>query len=60
MSAEEKKANVKVSKREYKCRVKKVKSKSLHPDSIAMENPHFVPELIHPTGSDIPMSPQDW
>jgi hypothetical protein len=48
LSAEQKKANVKGSKREYKRRMKEFRANNLHPDSIAMANPQFVPELIFP------------
>ena len=48
-SVEQKKANVKGSKREYKRRLKEFRANNLHPDSIAMANPQFVPELIVPT-----------
>ena len=49
LSAEQKKANVKGSKREYKRRLKEFRANNLHPDSIAMANPQFVPKLIIPT-----------
>ncbi|PUZ56472.1 hypothetical protein GQ55_5G307700 [Panicum hallii var. hallii] len=47
MSAEEKKQKV------------NIRSDTLHPDSIAMENPHFKPELIFPTPLDKPLSAHD-
>ena len=49
LSAEQKKANVKGSKREYKRRLKEFRANNLHPDSIAMANPQFVPKLIIPS-----------
>ncbi|KAG2658324.1 hypothetical protein PVAP13_1KG247105, partial [Panicum virgatum] len=36
-------------KREYKRGLKEFKANNLHPDSIAMANPQFVPKLIIPT-----------
>ncbi|KAG2542616.1 hypothetical protein PVAP13_9NG649766 [Panicum virgatum] len=38
----------KEGKREYKRRMKEFRA-NLHPDSIAMANPQFVPELVVPT-----------
>jgi len=40
---------LKGSKREYKRRLKEFRANNLHPDSIAMANPQFVPKLIIPT-----------
>ena len=39
----------KEGKREYKRRMKEFRANNLHPDSIAMANPQFVPKLIIPT-----------
>lgn len=47
-------------KRAYKKRMKAFHSNNLHPESMAMENPHFSPELIHPTRDASTLSPQDW
>ena len=49
LTTEQKKANIKGSKREYKRRLKEFRANNLHPDSIAMANPQFVPKLIIPT-----------
>ena len=49
LTTEQKKANVKGPKIEYKRRLKEFRANNLHPDSIAMANPQFVPELIVPT-----------
>ena len=53
LSAEQKKANVKGPKREYKRRLKEFRANNLHPDSIATANPQFVPKLIIPTPIDL-------
>jgi len=39
----------KEGKREYKRRLKKTLANNLHPDSIAMANPQWVPKFISPT-----------
>ena len=39
----------KEGKREYKRRLKKILANNLHPDSIAMANPQWVPKFISPT-----------
>ncbi|RLN25348.1 hypothetical protein C2845_PM07G13130 [Panicum miliaceum] len=39
----------KEGKREYKRRLKEFRANNLHPDSIAMVNPEFVPKLLFPS-----------
>ena len=43
MSAEEKKEKVNQNKRASQERIKDIRSDTLHPDSIAIENPHLRP-----------------
>jgi hypothetical protein len=42
------------AKRDYNKRVKEHKENNLHPDSIAMANPQFKPELLFPSGDKSP------
>ena len=59
MSAEEKKEKVNQNKRASRRRIKDIRSDTLHPDSIAIENPHFEPKLISPNTLNEPVSPCD-
>ena len=59
MSAKEKKEKVNQNKRASRRRIKDIRSDTLHPDSIAIENPHFEPKLISPNTLNEPVSPCD-
>ena len=59
MSTEEKKEKVNQNKRASRRRIKDIRSDTLHPDSIAIENPHFEPKLISPNTLNEPVSPCD-
>jgi hypothetical protein len=47
---QEKKENARLSKCNYKKKMKEQREKNLHPDSIAMANPQWKPELLVPPG----------
>jgi hypothetical protein len=51
---EEKVERTRKNNRDYKKRVKEDRANNLHPDSIAMANPQFKPELIFPPGDEPP------
>lgn len=47
-------------RRTYNKRMKCLRDNNLHPESIAMENPHFTPELIFPDVDSTNISAHDW
>jgi hypothetical protein len=57
MTPQEKKLKRKESKKNYNRMVRKYRANSLYPDSIAMDSPHFNPELIFPSSSQSPKTP---
>ena len=49
MTPREKKLKQKESNKNYKMMVREHRANNLRPDSIAMESPHFYPQLIFPS-----------
>jgi hypothetical protein len=54
MTPQEKEMKRKESKKNYNRMVREHRANSLHPDSIAMESPHFNPQLIFPSSPQSP------
>jgi len=57
MTPQEKKLKRKEINRNYKMMVRGHRANNLHPDSIAMESPHFSPQLIFPSSPQSPKAP---
>jgi hypothetical protein len=57
MTPQEKKLKRKESKKNYNRMVRERRGNNLHPDSIAMESPHFNPQLIFPSSTQSPKVP---
>jgi len=57
MTPQEKKLKRKESKKNYKMMVREHRVNKLHPDSIAMESPHFSPLLVFPSSPQSPKLP---
>jgi hypothetical protein len=57
MTPQEKKLKRKESNKKYKIMVREHRANNLHPDSIAMESPHFNPQLIFPSSPQSPEAP---
>ena len=49
MTPQEKELKRKESKKKYNMMVREHRANNLHPDSIAMESPHFNPQFIFPS-----------
>jgi hypothetical protein len=54
---QEKEVKRKESKKNYNRMVREHRANNLHPDSIAMESPHFNPQLIFPSSPQLPEPP---
>jgi hypothetical protein len=46
--------------RDYKRRVREFRENNLHPESIAMENPQFIPKIISPPKGESTIIAEDW
>ena len=57
MTPQQKKLTRKESNKNYKMMVREHRANNLHPDSIAMESPHFNPQLIFPSSPQSPEAP---
>jgi hypothetical protein len=54
MTPQEKKLKRKESNKKYNTMVREHRANNLHPDSLAMESPHFNPQLIFPSSPQSP------
>jgi len=57
MTPQEKKLKRKEINKKYNTAVREHRANNLHPDSIAMESPHFNPQLIFPSSPQSPEAP---
>ena len=57
MTPQEKKEKRKEMKRNYNRMVREHRANNLHPNSLAMESPHFNPQLIFPSSPQSPETP---
>jgi len=57
MTPQEKKLKRKEINKKYNTMVRERRANNLHPDSIAMESPHFNPQLIFPSSPQSPEAP---
>ena len=57
MIPQEKKLKRKEINKKYNTMVREHRANNLHPDSIAMESPHFNPQLIFPSSPQSPEAP---
>jgi hypothetical protein len=57
MTPQEKKLKRKECNKKYKTMVRENRANNLHPNSIAMESPHFNPQLIFPSSPQSPEAP---
>ena len=57
MTPQEKELKRKESKKKYNRMVREHRANNLHPDSIAMESPHFNPQFIFPSSPQSPKTP---
>ena len=57
MTPQEKKEKRKEMKKNYNRMVREHRDNNLHPDSLAMESPHFNPQLIFPSSPQSPEAP---
>jgi hypothetical protein len=56
---QEKEVKRKESKKKYKRMVREHRANNLHPDSIAMESPHFNPQVVFPSSPQSPKASLD-
>jgi hypothetical protein len=59
MTPQEKEVKRKESKKKYNTMVRENRANNLHPDSIAMESPHFNPQIIFPASPQSSEAPLD-
>ncbi|XP_002448248.2 uncharacterized protein LOC8055924 isoform X2 [Sorghum bicolor] len=59
MTPQENKVKRKESKKKYNTMVRENRANNLHPDSIAMESPHFNPQIIFPASPQSSEAPLD-
>jgi hypothetical protein len=59
ITPQEKKLKRKEINKKYNTAVREHRANNLHPDSIAMESPHFNPLLISPSSPQSPEAPSD-
>jgi hypothetical protein len=57
MTLQEKKLKRKEINKKYNTAVREHRANNLHPDSIALESPHFNPQLIFPSSPQSPEAP---